>query len=76
MEVKSLKGKSLFATFKMRINQDMEWHNLKYSFMNNHIGMVFNTDKGELIIPYQMYNDLCEKGYHSNDEMVVIVIKK
>lgn len=75
MEVKTLKGKTLFVTYKYKINIDMLYHNLQYTFRNTNKGMVFATDKTEIEIPFDMYNDLCVKGYHSNDDLVVIVDK-
>lgn len=81
MEVKSLKGKSVFVKYKYLANLDNIYHNLQYTFKNKVVNgktyMIFQTDnKNDLELSYEMYNDLCNKGYHINDYVFLAVDKR
>ena len=83
MEVKSLKGKSVFVKYKYLTNLDNIYHNLQYTFKNKVVNgktyMLFQNDNEnnlELELSYEMYDDLCNKGYHINDYVFLAVDKR
>ena len=83
MEVKSLKGKSVFVKYKYLTNLDNIYHNLQYTFKNKVVNgktyMIFQNDNEnslDLELSYEMYNDLCNKGYHINDYVFLAVDKR